>query len=112
MNAVDKVTGYHAHVYYDAETKPIAAEIRAALETGFDVKLGRWHDSPIGPHPCGSYQIAFAPSQFARLVPWLAHNRRGLTVFIHPEGDDVLADHSDHAMWLGTQRELNLDALR
>jgi DOPA 4,5-dioxygenase len=107
----DLIKGYHAHVYYDERSKPAATALREALE-GFDVQLGRWHDAPIGPHPCGSYQIAFAPDLFAALVPWLALNRGGLTVFVHPETGDALADHSAHVIWLGDSRVLNLDALR
>jgi aromatic ring-cleaving dioxygenase len=79
-----RITGYHAHVYYDASTKSLAAQLRAGVEQRFDVSMGRWHDAPIGPHPCGSYQIAFAPALFGELVPWLALNRQGLTVFVQP----------------------------
>ena len=63
------ITGYHAHVYYDARTKPLAAQLRDALAAGFEVELGRWHDQPIGPHPSASYQIAFRPALFGSLVP-------------------------------------------
>jgi DOPA 4,5-dioxygenase len=82
------------------------------LEADFDVTLGRWHDRPIGPHPCGSYQVAFAPELFSALVPWLALNRDALTVFIHPVVGDDVPDHRDYAIWLGRQRELDLEALR
>lgn len=105
------VTGYHAHVYYDAETKPIAAELREAIAAAFEVDLGRWHDQPIGPHPSGSYQIAFEPELFSRLIPWLALNRHGLTVFVHPETGDALTDHSAYVIWLGDSQKLNLAAL-
>jgi DOPA 4,5-dioxygenase len=109
--SVSAITGYHAHVYYDAASKAAAAGLRAAIEAAFEVRMGRWHDDPIGPHPCGSYQFAFAPALFGELVPWLALNRSGLTVFIHPETGDDVPDHSDHAIWLGEQREIDLDAL-
>ncbi len=111
LHEPEMITGYHAHVYYDAASKPVAAELREAIAARFDVSLGRWHDQPIGPHPCGSYQIAFRPEQFAALIPWLALNRRGLTVFVHPETGDVMADHTEYVMWLGESQELNLDAL-
>jgi aromatic ring-cleaving dioxygenase len=108
----DSIRGYHAHVYYDAATKDAAAAVREAIESRFDVELGRWHDRPIGPHPKGSYQIAFAPGLFAEIVPWLALNHGDLTVFIHPEtGDDVI-DHTRHALWLGRQEEIDIEALR
>ena len=50
------ITGYHAHVYYDAASKPAAARLRAAIEAAFEVRMGRWHDKPIGPHPTGSWR--------------------------------------------------------
>ena len=109
---VAAITGYHAHVYYDAATKEAAARLRAGIDAAFEVELGRWHDQPVGPHPCGSYQVAFGPDLFAALVPWLALNREGLTVFIHPQTGDDVPDHRDYAIWLGRQRELDLEALR
>ena len=109
---IERINGYHAHVYYDTASKPAAATLRDEVAAAFDVELGRWHDAPVGPHPCGSYQIAFGPELFASLVPWLALNRGALTVFVHPNTDDALADHSTHVIWLGESRALNLDALR
>ena len=105
---VAAITGYHAHVYYDAATKETAARLRAGLEAAFEVELGRWHEKPVGPHPCGSYQIAFGPDLFAALVPWLALNRGGLIVFSHPETGNDLEDHRDHGIWLGTGLKLDL----
>ena len=110
--AVAAITGYHAHVYYDADSKDDAAAVRDALEAAYPVQMGRWHDRPVGPHPMWSYQIAFAPELFAEVVPWLALNRRRLIVFIHPETGDHLADHTEHAIWMGDRQELELDALR
>jgi aromatic ring-cleaving dioxygenase len=112
MATIDQIKGYHAHVNYDAASKAAAGALRDAVEERFEVELGRWHDAPVGPHPCGSYQIAFAPDLFATLVPWLALNRGELTVFVHPNTGEALADHSAHVIWLGDSRALNLDALR
>ena len=102
------ITGYHAHVYFDAGTRAAARAVREAVEARFPVAMGRWHEKPVGPHPCWSYQIAFAPEIFAEIVPWLAMNRLGLTVFVHPESGDNLADHRDHAIWLGRSETLDL----
>lgn len=103
------VTGYHAHVYYDADSKAQAAVLREALEQRFPARYGRWHDKPVGPHPCWSYQVAFEPEQFAEIVPFLAFNRGDLVIFIHPESGDELRDHRDRALWLGAKLELNLE---
>ncbi len=109
----DVIHSYHAHVYYDAETKETAARLRESVEARFDeITMGRWHDRPVGPHPRWSYQILFEPALFGELVPWLALNREGLTVFVHPNTDEDLPDHAEHAMWLGDSVELNLSALR
>lgn len=111
QNGPESIRGYHAHVYFDAATKAAAVALREEIGARFDVALGRVHERPIGPHPEWSYQVAFAPAQFGSLIPWLALNRRGLTVFVHPETGDEVPDHTDHALWLGTQAALDLSAL-
>jgi len=110
--SVASVRGYHAHVYYDEHTREAARTLREAVATGFEVRVGRWHDEPVGPHPRASYQIAFAAGRFGALVSYLAFNRAGLTVFVHPETGDDLADHVEYALWMGELLPLNLAALR
>jgi aromatic ring-cleaving dioxygenase len=104
--------GFHAHIYYDALTKPTAEKLREAIAAQFTVELGRWRDEPVGPHPTSMYQVAFAPEEFSRLVPWLMLNRSGLDVLIHPQTGDAPADHTGHAAWLGARLKLRLDVLR
>ena len=56
-----QVTGYHAHIYYAPETRPTAERLRAAIGENFpQVRIGSWHDEPVGPHPIAMYQLAFA----------------------------------------------------
>lgn len=102
------ITGYHAHVYFDADTVEAARALCLAARDRFDLEMGRVHERPVGPHPMWSCQLACAPDVFAALLPWLALNRGGLIVFAHPETGDALADHRDHAIWLGASRELDL----
>jgi DOPA 4,5-dioxygenase len=103
---------WHAHVYYDPErTKQQAAELRGWIEQRFPVRMGRWHDVPVGPHPGAMYQVAFAPEVFPAIVPWLALNRQGLTVLVHPETDRPRDDHLLHAIWLGERLPLKGDVL-
>jgi DOPA 4,5-dioxygenase len=106
------VSGYHAHLYYDSQTRERAAWIREALGRDFNVRLGRWHDQAIGPHPQAMYQIAFLPDEFARIVPWLMLNRAGLNILVHPETGDDVTDHTQHALWLGNKLALNIEMLR
>lgn len=107
-----QIQGYHAHVYYDPATRAAAEKLREAIGAGFKALLGRWHDSPVGPHPVSMYQVAFDVPEFPRLVPWLMLNRGALTVLVHPETGDEYADHTAHAMWLGPPLALKLDVLR
>lgn len=106
------ITGYHAHIYYDAATRPVAERLREAIGAGFAVTLGRWRDEPVGPHPAAMYQVAFAVAELPRLLPWLMLNRAGLDVLVHPLTGDDYIDHSDFALWLGTPRVLRLETLR
>ncbi len=104
-----KIEGYHAHVYYNADSKKTAARLRRRINARFETVLGRWHDEPVGPHPVSFYQVAFASETFAELIPWLALNREDLSILVHPETGDDLADHSAHAMWLGDSLSLRLE---
>lgn len=106
------ITGYHAHLYYTPATRAIAARLRPAIEAGFAVQMGSWHDEPVGPHTVGMYQVAFAVAEFARLVPWLMLNRDGLSVLVHPLTDNAYDDHTINAAWLGEQLPLRLEVLR
>ena len=107
-----RISGFHAHIYYDPRTRPVAARLREAIAAQFTAELGRWHDDPVGPHPVSIYQVAFAPEEFARLVPWLMLNRGGLDILVHPQTGAAYADHTAHALWLGTKLPLKLHVLR
>lgn len=108
MEATKIIRGYHAHIYYRPETRDAAATLREQIDEYFDVRLGRWHDTPVGPHPIAMYQIAFEVAVFAGIVPWLMLNRQGLDILIHPETGDDLTDHRDNALWLGEKLPLKL----
>ena len=104
------ILSYHAHVYYrDDASRAAAASLREAIAARFEARLGRWRDAPVGPHPEPMYQVAFDAGLFPEIVPWLMLNRRGLTVFVHPETGDDLADHRDHALWMGRMLPLRLE---
>jgi DOPA 4,5-dioxygenase len=44
------------------------------------------------------------------VLPWLALNRKGLVIFMHPDTGDDLMDHTEHAIWMGAVRPLDLSA--
>ena len=105
--AVGKIKGFHAHIYYDAKTRDVAARVRKGLAK-FDVQLGSWHDEPVGPHPKSMYQVVFSPEQFGKVVPWLMLHREGLDVLVHPSTGDGEGDHLNRSLWLGEKLKLKI----
>ena len=105
------IKGYHAHVYFDNDTVGQARTLRERIDEEFDYAVGRFHEKNVGPHPRWSFQIAFKADEFGAIVPWLALNRKGLTVFVHAVSGEDIYDHTELVMWLGESVALNLDAL-
>ena len=104
------IADWHAHVYFDADSRDVARSLRETIAATFGdrVGIGRFHERPVGPHPQWSYQLAIPPGDFADVVGWLVLNRRGLDVFLHPNTGDDLTDHRDRAVWIGRSYPLDL----
>ena len=112
MKSLEDIRNFHAHIYYDSESKKFAEHLRSHLEDQFpDAVYGRWHDQPVGPHPDGSFQVEFPSELLQPIISYLAINRGSLVIFIHPNTGDTLADHRDYAIWMGEVRPLNLRSL-
>jgi DOPA 4,5-dioxygenase len=106
------IRAWHAHVYYDPASREVATWLRERLGERFpEARLGRWHDVPIGPHPAAMYQVAFGPADAPALIPFLALNRRGLTILVHPETGYPKDDHLRHALWMGAVLPLDASIL-
>jgi aromatic ring-cleaving dioxygenase len=103
--------GFHAHVYYNTATKPLAAELRQRLLEKFAVEPGGFSDEPRGPHPISQFNVIFKTEEFQNVVPWLMLNRARLDVLVHPLTDSNYDDHSKNALWLGTPVALKLAVL-
>jgi DOPA 4,5-dioxygenase len=110
---IGTIESWHAHIYFDAGTRDAAWAFRETIiaNLGALVEMGRFHERPVGPHPQWSYQLAFPPASFARVMGWLALNHGSLDVFAHPNTGDELADHRDRAVWLGRSHQLDLRAV-
>lgn len=106
------VQGYHAHVYFNADTLDQARALCEEATQRFGLKMGRVHERPVGPHPDWSCQLAFEHAQLADVMLWLALNRKGLVVFMHPLTGDDLADHTAHAIWMGAVRALDVSIFK
>lgn len=99
---------YHAHIYYDADTLATARRVCESCRDHFGLAMGRMHERPVGPHPDWSCQLLLDHAKFGDVLRWLALNRANLVVLVHPETGDALKDHTDHAIWMGAVRPLDL----
>jgi DOPA 4,5-dioxygenase len=104
--------GFHAHVYYNAETKPVAERLRGVIAETFKAEIGGLSDEPRGPHPISQFVAIFETPEFQNIVSWLMLNREGLDVLVHPLTESSYDDHSKNALWLGTPVPMRLDVLR
>jgi DOPA 4,5-dioxygenase len=112
MTDTTTLRGFHAHVYFDAATRPTALRVYEALRQQFDVKLGTIHERPVGPHPKAMFQVSIELDQFAAVVPWLMLNRAGLSIFVHPKTGDEVADHDTNSLWMGERLAIDVETIR
>ncbi|MEP3350338.1 MAG: DOPA 4,5-dioxygenase family protein [Marinomonas sp.] len=109
LNIQNTYERYHAHVYFNEETKLIAKELCELSNSKFGLKVGNFHEKLVGPHPMWSCQISVDSKDFDTFIPWIDENRQGLTIFIHALSGDNMYDHTELTAWLGEEVPLNLD---
>lgn len=101
---------YHAHIYYDAAERPVAAALRD--DFGKDPAIlfvGAMTDGAAGPHPIAQYEVHFLARSERDVVA--AITATGLRALIHPLTDDDLADHTTLAHWIGEPVTLDVTVL-
>ncbi len=103
-----EIKSFHAHVYYQPEQFEQAQQLCHQAGSLFSIKIGTFHQKPVGPHPVGMCQLTVATPLFGEVIPWLMLNREGLVLFIHPDTGDHLKDHTKHAIWAGEVMTLDL----
>lgn len=86
--------------------------MRRKIIADFDGVEGTTRDVPGGPHFVPMLQVDFPNSRFTEAVSWMMLNRGALNILVHPITGDEVADHGDHAAWLGDAQAINFDALR
>ena len=101
---------YHAHVYFDANSKDFASDLRVQISREFDLSVGRFNQKLVGPHTMWSFSVTFTAGDFDALIPWLDKSRGELSVLVHALTDNDLKDHTEFAYWLGKPVELNLSS--
>ena len=107
---------YHAHIYYEPETRGAAARLHRRLADALSsgdalgvLYVGDMRDRPVGPHPQPQFEIHFGEDTLAQVVSTL--EATGLRALVHPLTDDDLADHTTLACWIGAPLELDLTVL-
>ncbi len=110
---MEKIRGYHAHVYFDAESLSSAADLRrrAAEALSGRVVVHGLIDRAIGPHPLPMFEIDIPRGELEIFLNWMMLNHGAHSVLIHPITGDDLADHRDHPLWIGRPLPLDLEFL-
>ncbi|NNE38026.1 MAG: DOPA 4,5-dioxygenase family protein [Gammaproteobacteria bacterium] len=103
---------YHAHVYFDEASLDQARALCTGAGKTLSITVGRIHSRNVGPHPHWSCQLSFNKEQFDKVINYLEEHRHGLDILVHGVTGDDLADHTDHAAWLGEASVLNLEVFQ
>nr|WP_218626235.1 DOPA 4,5-dioxygenase family protein [Bradyrhizobium sp. dw_78] len=109
--SLSEIASFHAHVYYDPQTRGEAERLRAWIGERFSVTLGRWHDAKIGPHDQAMFQVAFVVDVFPALVPWLMLNHGALSILVHPNTANPHRDHTANPLWIGRPLAVHAEIL-
>eukprot|EP01123_Difflugia_compressa_P006815 TRINITY_DN1919_c0_g1_i1.p1 TRINITY_DN1919_c0_g1~~TRINITY_DN1919_c0_g1_i1.p1 ORF type:complete len:209 (-),score=27.39 TRINITY_DN1919_c0_g1_i1:109-735(-) len=67
--------------------------------------------TPIGPHPCGSFEVWTPKEYFPQAMSFFMRNRGDLTILLHPLSPHEIEDHTARTMWLGPSFPLDLTVL-
>lgn len=107
---MEKIHGYHAHVYFDADSRSSAASLREKIagELIGQVRVHGLIDRAIGPHPLPMFEVDIPAAGLQPAFDWLSKNHGEHSVLVHPITGDDLADHRDHPRWIGPALPLDL----
>src|SRR5262245_37842230 len=98
---------YHAHIYFTPDQRERAEDLRGMLATHSGVIfVGRMTDGKVGPHPIPQFEVHFIERSLEAVRTIIRGS--DLRALVHPLTDDDLADHTDHAEWVGEPLELDV----
>ncbi|KAI9347757.1 aromatic ring-cleaving dioxygenase [Obelidium mucronatum] len=107
--------GWDVHVYFDLTADSIATvqKLHLNLQKEFPnlcvfPLVGR----PVGPHTKPMFQaVVVNAAEFGAAVSWIALNRAGLSVLVHPHTGNALDDHLKYPIWIGEQLPIRKEVL-
>jgi aromatic ring-cleaving dioxygenase len=101
---------YHAHIYFTAEDRSAADELRSRFQAEpWVLFVGRMTEERAGPHPTPQYEVHFRKAWLDQAQALIRAS--GLRALVHPLTDDDLADHTTLGEWIGEPLELDLTTL-
>ena len=105
---------FHAHIYFDAESRASAAAFRDVLlnELPESTPISRLVDRAIGPHPTPMFELGFSYAEYPVVCAALEAHHGPHSVLVHQVTGDEVWDHTEGAEWIGTPVELNIRFLR
>lgn len=107
------IAGYHAHVYFDADTRASAEKLRQEIqrELAGRVQVHGLIDDPIGPHPKRMFEVDVPAGNIESVFSWFEAHHGKHSILVHPITGDDLADHRDFPRWIGKPLPLDLTFL-
>jgi len=111
----NRIVSWHFHIYYDLAEIDKARWLRERIAAKFRVAIYPVEEGAGGPHPKPNLEIQVSRDEFPKILPWLALNRQGLSVHVHPRSEDLIGDHVAWPLWLGKPVRLieeELDGMR
>ncbi|BGP14083.1 hypothetical protein JCM10213_002378 [Rhodosporidiobolus nylandii] len=103
------------HIYYSTPSQlEHARRLHERIRREFpELRVYRFWERPVGPHPVPMFEVnTFTPAQFGAFFGFLVAYRGDLSVLIHPNTDNELADHTTKATWMGQPWPLDTSFLR
>lgn len=105
---------FDAHIYYTEAQLPQLYDLRDLLANNFSqqqVFVGDIIPVLAGPHKLPMMEVNFVGEIFAEFVLFLMKHRQDLSILVHTISGNDLYDHTQGAIWLGQQIELDYSRL-
>lgn len=104
---------YHAHLYFDDSQVAFATALHARARQDLGARATIWpmRMTPVGPHRAPMFEMEFPHACRDLVLDWVKVHHGPLSVMLHPETGNALADHRDHAVWWGRNLGLKLEVL-